>query len=191
MLASDSPVAAQEPDANIDAVVETIFAELTPAERVGQLFMVSFDGNNVIPGSDIGELIQVYRVGGVTVSASAKNFANNQTAPDQVLSLTNGLQSLARKTPPAGVYTATLTTTVSIALVGPQPYHPTPLLWLPLRRAMASPTPKSGRGWIVCPARWPWALPGSGSTAADGQVVGHDLSLLVSTFCLALAGCAG
>ena len=66
---------ANEPD---PIMVETIFAAMTPNERVGQLFMVSFRGSDVGPGSEIAELIQRYRVGGVYISAENENFTNNQ-----------------------------------------------------------------------------------------------------------------
>jgi beta-N-acetylhexosaminidase len=64
--------------------VEEIFSRLTPAQRVGQLFMVSFQGNEITPGSDIAELIQNYYVGGVVLSAGNRNFTNSPTTPAQV-----------------------------------------------------------------------------------------------------------
>ena len=64
-LTSGKPVlvSAQESDQELEAAVEAVFEALTPEERVGQLFMVSFKGSNVNANSDIAELIRRYRVG--------------------------------------------------------------------------------------------------------------------------------
>ena len=71
-------MAAQEGATNTDALVDAILTELSPAERIGQLFLVSFKGPNVAAGSDIAELVQKYRVGGVVISAKNENFINDQ-----------------------------------------------------------------------------------------------------------------
>jgi beta-N-acetylhexosaminidase len=89
-------VKAQEETVDVDTIVEQIFEILTPQERVGQLFMVSFRGTDISATSEIAELIQQYRVGGIFISAKNKNFTNDPTTPNQVLKLTNGLQALAR-----------------------------------------------------------------------------------------------
>ncbi len=108
-------VKAQQPDTQPDpAVVENIFKAMTPTERVGQLFMVSFKGPQTGAASAIAELIQRYRVGGVYISAENKNFVNNSTTPIQVLNLTNALQRLAQTTPPPLTTTLTLTTSAAL-----------------------------------------------------------------------------
>ena len=97
LLSSSQPflVEAQEPGNEASPAVEEIFNQLTPQERVGQLFMVSFSGTNVADASNIAELIQTYHVGGVVISARNENFTNNDNTPRQILNLTNRLQSLA------------------------------------------------------------------------------------------------
>ena len=40
---------------------------MSVADRVGQLFLITFDGNDVGFESDIAELIYGYRVGGVVL----------------------------------------------------------------------------------------------------------------------------
>ena len=94
-LGSGSPtkVLAQDTEADLDAAVEAVFNQLTPAERVGQLFLVSFQGTEVGADSEIAELIQQYRVGGVYISAENRNFFNSQSTPAQVLQLNNNLQT--------------------------------------------------------------------------------------------------
>ncbi len=110
--------AAQDPiQPDLDAAVEAKFLELTPAERVGQLFLVSFEGNSANTDSDIAELIQEYRVGGVVISARNRNFFNSINTPAQVLGLTTSLQRLATQ-PPLPV-TATQTITAAAPLTTP------------------------------------------------------------------------
>jgi beta-N-acetylhexosaminidase len=96
-----SSILAQETREEQNLTVEKIFNALTPKERVGQLFVVSFNGSDVSPDSDIAELIQIYRIGGVVLSAENENFTNDQDTPAQVLTLTNALQTLVKETPPS------------------------------------------------------------------------------------------
>jgi beta-N-acetylhexosaminidase len=110
---STATVVAQD-DQVFEPAVEEIFSRLTPEQRVGQLFMVSFQGNNVGLDSDIAELIQDYYVGGVVLSANNQNFSNGSDTPTQVLTLTNALQELAQKPPAPVVITPTLTLTSPI-----------------------------------------------------------------------------
>lgn len=86
--------------------VETLFQALTPAERIGQLFLVTFYGTSVDEGSDIHTLISRYRVGGVVLLAGNDNITDTLQAPTQVLTLTNALQAAAVaavETPRSGV----------------------------------------------------------------------------------------
>ncbi|MBI3764506.1 MAG: glycoside hydrolase family 3 protein [Chloroflexi bacterium] len=73
----------------------TLLADLTPAERVGQLFIVSFHGASADPGSDIYKLITESHIGGVVLLASQDNFADESNLPAQILTLTNQLQNTA------------------------------------------------------------------------------------------------
>jgi beta-N-acetylhexosaminidase len=81
--------------------VETVLEAMTVADRVGQLFLVTFEGNEPLPSSDIAELIRDYRIGGVVLSAEAGNIRNYNpdgtpaNTPEQVVSLANQLQALA------------------------------------------------------------------------------------------------
>ena len=47
-----------------DLVVDAILAQMTPEQRVGQLFLVTFYGPDAQAGSDIVTLIQDYHIGG-------------------------------------------------------------------------------------------------------------------------------
>ncbi len=184
----------QEPD---PAVVEAIFSALTPAERVGQLFMVSFDGTNVSPTSDIAELIQLYRVGGVFISARDQNFANDQGTPAQVLELTDGLQALAQQSPSleliaaasmtstatiTGPEAATITTTSPITAITStiiEDYNPVPLFIAVEQEGDGFPFSQIREGMVEVPS--PMALAATwnlDNPRQVGEVVGYDLTQL-------------
>lgn len=62
-----------------DPVAEHL-RKMTPEERVGQLFLVSFTGTDVGPASPIYDLIARRHVGGVVLMAANNNFAGENTA---------------------------------------------------------------------------------------------------------------
>ncbi|MCD6291665.1 MAG: hypothetical protein J7M34_14295, partial [Anaerolineae bacterium] len=102
-LIAGLPARAQEtpdPDADLRALID----QMSVADRVGQLFIVPFQGNDVGPDSEIADLIRTYRVGGVILKTENDNFRNAPVegpdgqlldTPAQVLILTNRLQGLA------------------------------------------------------------------------------------------------
>jgi beta-N-acetylhexosaminidase len=87
-----------------------LMAQMTPAEKVGQLFLVTFYGPTAEAGTDIERLITQYHVGGVILLADHDNITDTVGAPAQVLALTNQLQSLAAaaaqipREPPSGQF---------------------------------------------------------------------------------------
>ena len=83
-----SPSQAQDTDA-----VKELLNSFSVEQKVGQLFVVPFDGPNVDPESDIGVLIQTYKVGGVVIQASNSNFRNTPNTPADIATLTNQLQT--------------------------------------------------------------------------------------------------
>ena len=78
-----------------DIQVESLLSAMTVEERVGQLFVVAFEGNDAGPGTDVAALIQQDHVGGIVLLAANTNFYNGTDAPRQVAELANGLQALA------------------------------------------------------------------------------------------------
>lgn len=90
-----SPVRAQDPGPEMDARVENLLASMTVEERVGQLFLVAFVGNDTSPGSAVAQLVRQDKVGGVVLLASNANFYNSPDTPRDVATLANSLQSLA------------------------------------------------------------------------------------------------
>jgi beta-N-acetylhexosaminidase len=83
---------AQEGDS---AFVDQVMASLSVDERVGQLVMVNFVGDDVGPQSDIATLVRDYHVGAVLITASNGNIVNRDDTPAQIAALTNGLQQRA------------------------------------------------------------------------------------------------
>ncbi len=75
----------QTPENKANALLQ----RLSPAERVGQLFLVSFKGSSVSPSDPIYDLITQYRISGVVLSAANDNF----TKTDNILQNTHALIS--------------------------------------------------------------------------------------------------
>lgn len=80
--------AAQDP-------IEGLLNSLSVEEKIGQLFIVPFDGATTDAESDIAVLIRDYKVGGVVIQASNGNFRNNANTPQSVAELNNRLQGHA------------------------------------------------------------------------------------------------
>ncbi len=81
----------------IDQQIEAFLQTMSPEDRVGQLFVIAFDGNTISATSDITELIHDYRIGGVMIMPSRENFTNAKgiKTPEEIARLTNQLQALA------------------------------------------------------------------------------------------------
>lgn len=90
--ASASTAAAQTPG---DAFLDRVLASLSVDERVGQLVMVNFVGDDVSAQSDVAALVRDYKVGSVLVTASNGNVVNRGETPAALAALTNGLQQRA------------------------------------------------------------------------------------------------
>jgi beta-N-acetylhexosaminidase len=73
----------------------SLLERLTPEERVGQLFLVSFNGNEVGPESRIYELITSHHVGGVVLLARNDNIVDaDPSAPDPTRPVFSLIQQL-------------------------------------------------------------------------------------------------
>jgi beta-N-acetylhexosaminidase len=92
MLAGPADVRAQ--GGGPPAAVRAVFQKMSPEERIGQLFLVSFTGTDTSDKSQIYDLIVNHHVGGAVLLAANDNF---QAAPNTVKSayqLTKGLQQM-------------------------------------------------------------------------------------------------
>lgn len=93
--------------------VQKLLKRMTNGQKVGQLFLVSFQGSDAGDDSQIAELIRDYYVGGVLLSA--ENLPPSNTTPAGVASLSNQLQALAFNQPlPLADATATPVITVTV-----------------------------------------------------------------------------
>lgn len=78
--ATPSAAAQADPGGQAEALLET----LTPEERVGQLFLVTFSGATASNQSQIYDLIANYHIGGVVLRRDMNNYVS---APDSVAAL--------------------------------------------------------------------------------------------------------
>ncbi|MBM4422385.1 MAG: hypothetical protein FJ030_03205 [Chloroflexi bacterium] len=78
-----------------DAQAARLLTSLTPQERVGQLFLVTFNGTAVDATTPIYDLIVNHHIGGVALWASNDNFADTDSFSANARLLTASLQSLA------------------------------------------------------------------------------------------------
>ncbi len=93
--------------------LDEILARMTVADRVGQLFLITFQGRDIAPDSDLAVLVRDYRVGGVVLLPANDNFRNvpitnpastggkpsKLDTPTQIAELANALQLLAFSSP--------------------------------------------------------------------------------------------
>jgi beta-N-acetylhexosaminidase len=90
--------------------VANLMAQMSAAEKVGQLFLVTFYGPTAADGTDIQKLIAQYHVGGVMLLAANDNFTDTVATSSQVFALTRQLQAAnTRLYTAAGAEAATLT----------------------------------------------------------------------------------
>ncbi|MFN2138090.1 MAG: glycoside hydrolase family 3 N-terminal domain-containing protein, partial [Candidatus Promineifilaceae bacterium] len=85
---------AQEPEDE----AASLFEQMSVDERIGQLFLITFEGDSLDPDSDIVELIAAYKVGGVILLQQNDNltgYGEPENTPQQLRDLTNALQALA------------------------------------------------------------------------------------------------
>ena len=77
------------------ALIQQIIDRMSVEERVGQLFLVTYQGAATSPTSDVGQLVRDLHVGGLVISPANGNFRNDADTPRRVAELTNALQTLA------------------------------------------------------------------------------------------------
>ena len=69
-----------------EALAQAVLDSMTPQERVGQLFLVTFEGNEITEESAIYDLITQYHIGGVVLNRELDNFVD---APNTLQSAYN------------------------------------------------------------------------------------------------------
>ncbi len=81
---------AQETSAHDKAMA--MLESLTPQEKVGQLFLVTFKGTDVGPDSQVYDLINNHHIGGVVLQAKNDNFVGDDQALTEAQTLTRQIQ---------------------------------------------------------------------------------------------------
>ena len=71
---------------------EQLLASMTPRERVGQLFIVTFDGAEIQPTDHIVDLINNYYISGVILNSRNDNFTEQPDTLTALQALTESLQ---------------------------------------------------------------------------------------------------
>jgi beta-N-acetylhexosaminidase len=89
-----APARAQTPTPPL--YVTNMVAAMSPEERVGQLFLVTFQGREAAEGSQAYNLIANYHVGGLVLMAANDNFAASPDTALEAQRLTLQLQELER-----------------------------------------------------------------------------------------------
>ena len=91
------PLPAADAQANLQATTaQAILESMTPEERVGQLFLVTFRGTDTGPESQIYDLIVNHHVGGVVLAAENDNFIaepDTITGARQLISILQTIES--------------------------------------------------------------------------------------------------
>jgi beta-N-acetylhexosaminidase len=166
-LLAAAPYQAPTPEAKAARLLST----LSPKERVGQLFMVTFQGTDIGPSSTIYELISEYHIGGVLLRQANGNFVAGEGQAAALNQLASSLQHL-RADAARGAATA--------ADIG----TPTPVSYVPLLIALS----QSGDGFpnsslvsdvtqlpsqMAIGATWDESL-----AESAGEVVGHEMAAL-------------
>lgn len=97
-VATPTPTLTGESEAaRLDRLAAALVARMSPAERVGQLFVVTVQGREVENNSELIELFHRLHIGSVVLSPRYGNFSNERgvDTPRQVATFTNQLQALA------------------------------------------------------------------------------------------------
>jgi beta-N-acetylhexosaminidase len=76
------------------AAVRAIFQKMSPEERIGQLFLVTFAGTDTSDKSQIYDLVVNRHVGGVVLTASNDDFVAPPNTVSTAYELTSGLQDI-------------------------------------------------------------------------------------------------
>lgn len=75
-----------------------LLEQMSPEERIGQLFVISFQGNDLAEGSLINTLISDYHIGGIILKVSNDNFVKTDTSQpmdrQDVLELNRNFQQI-------------------------------------------------------------------------------------------------
>jgi len=88
-LCEDEPVKSESYEKALQLAVR-----LSPEEKVGQLFLITFDGSEIKEESEIFKLISEYSVGGVVLKSGNENFSDSDHIIQNTYDLVSELQKI-------------------------------------------------------------------------------------------------
>ncbi|MGB7537924.1 MAG: glycoside hydrolase family 3 N-terminal domain-containing protein [Anaerolineales bacterium] len=151
--------------AGVSEDVLAIFNRLTVEEKIGQLFMVTFQGKDTTPTSDIYQLISGSHIGGILLKRENGNWRSGEGEAAAVLALSNGLQQIEADSALAeGATNGTEYVPLFLALPGGEDGYPT----AQLATELSDLTSEMSIG-----ATWQPSL-----AQATGDILGRELALL-------------
>jgi beta-N-acetylhexosaminidase len=77
----------------LEAQAQELLEKMSPEERVGQLFLLTFTGDQIGADTQIYDLIANHHIGGVILMASNDNFSSGETKLSQILEMNRQLQA--------------------------------------------------------------------------------------------------
>lgn len=90
-----NPIPAVQAEAHFQTSrAQAVLVSMTPEERVGQLFLVTFQGTDTHDQTEIYDLIVNYHVGGVVLQAANDNFLPQPDTISSAYQLTTALQTV-------------------------------------------------------------------------------------------------
>jgi beta-N-acetylhexosaminidase len=154
-----------------DSQAQQLLRRMSPAERLGQLFLVTFNGTDTTSTSQVWDLIVNYHVGGVILSAANDNFT---AAPDSVTNARDLVENLQRITWDHSLGSTTDPATGELRQLN---YVP---LWLGLSQAgNGYPSDQILSGLTPLPSEMAIGATWNPTMANQaGQVMGEELSAL-------------
>lgn len=84
-----------EPPEDYLGKARNLMANMTPEQRIGQLFLVSFKGTEIGPNTGIYRLITEHAIGGVVLRADNDNFVGPTNTVPRAADLVRGLHEIA------------------------------------------------------------------------------------------------
>lgn len=85
-----------------DDPIGTLINAMPVEQRVAQLFLVTFPGDDTSAGRPAAQLVRDLHVGGVVLRASNQNYTNSSDAPEEIATVARELQSIALESSIAG-----------------------------------------------------------------------------------------
>jgi beta-N-acetylhexosaminidase len=165
ILAAPSMAFGRPGQEGVSQDVLAVFNRMTTEEKIGQLFMVTFQGKDISPTSDIYQLISTYHVGGILLKRENGNWRSGAGEAAAVQTLSNGLQQIeADSVSQAGADTGTEFLPLFLALTGGGDGYPNSELVTDLTNITSEMS--IGATWQPSFAR------------ATGNILGQELSIL-------------